>query len=133
MTFIPSPTGPIILQPEAPTVTHADVFDRAAQLIDERGWARSTWVAPTGEVCILGAIGVAALELKHEAVPVWVQNNKDTLEDKAPTASRYFLKSLGVPSLSAIYRWNDHLIWRPTAQVKKRLRRLGDAVRGTPS
>ena len=134
MTFIPSLPGPVVLEPEkakTPTVTHADVFDRAVEIIKERGWTRHAWVRPTGEVCILGAIGIAALELKHESVPGWM-HEADELHI-APEASRYFLKNLGIPSLRSIYAWNDRLLWRPTAQVKKRLRRLGDATRGYPS
>lgn len=103
--------------------TDADVFRRAIEVIDERGWTTGAWLSPTGRVCLLGAIGVAAVESGRRPLgPRGV-----TLEavmiasDKIVGADRLNLSS-----------WNDNLPYSPFGsptetcvnQVKRRLAKM---------
>jgi hypothetical protein len=37
----------------------ADLFERAADVIERQGWRKRTYGLPNGEVCMIGALGVA--------------------------------------------------------------------------
>jgi len=40
----------------------AEILRRAIGVLDERGWTRGVWIDRDGSVCLLGAVGVAAVE-----------------------------------------------------------------------
>jgi hypothetical protein len=52
--------------------TRAEVFERAAEILDRRGWTQFMWQDEDGSLCVTGAIGVAAMELGAvELHPYW--------------------------------------------------------------
>lgn len=100
-----------------PKPTDAEILRYAVHVIDERGWTTGTWVdGQNGRVCLLGAIGVAALESGRKApykqFESRVMHASDTL--------------VGIER-RALQRWNDSLPFGegdPVTRVKKQLRKM---------
>ncbi|SRR5258708_580819 len=44
---------------EAPLKRYQELLLRAADIIEEKGWARGEWQTNSGAVCLLGAMGIA--------------------------------------------------------------------------
>lgn len=88
------------------------VLDRAAEIIEERGWSRGAFVGPHGNVCTLQAIRIAA----REASFLWIGAGR--LEAQA--ASRFKKEVTGGEPIPS---WNDTLPYNGRSIVLYNLRR----------
>lgn len=97
-----------------PKPTDAEVLLGAINVLDQRGWAKGAWVDPsTGSVCLLGAIGISALE----------SGRKVRLYEKASLATRSLVASENIVGRSNHWwHFNDRAM--NVEQVKLKLRRM---------
>lgn len=75
-------------------MTPAEILDKAADYIEEHGWVRDTYQTRTGEVCVLGAIGLVCSG--GQRLIAW--------DDQATRALRDFID---LPHPSSLSAWND--------------------------
>lgn len=108
-------------------VTKRDVFLRAAEVVEERGWQRYHWGdVDEGPVCLLGAIGVATIEMG--VAPLYA-----TTASMASMSFRFERPDLW-DDANDPWLWNDGLRFairpsrRPKARVVAALRRLADGA-----
>jgi hypothetical protein len=113
--FLPSPSGPIVLTPEK-VVTDADVYERAAEVVVERGWTTGVWEDDNGRVCMLGAIAVAAIELGHPSA--------DLAERFRATPLLAVSERLVGGDASSLWRWNDGMHFWQEKRVIRRLKKM---------
>lgn len=99
-------------------ITPADVLDKAADILDERGWCRHTYTNHvTGHHCAVGAIRAAADALETEMRDGWYVD--------AFRASVALTDDVG----STVQYWNDHVV-KDKRQVTRAMRRVAKKLRG---
>lgn len=121
--FINAPTGPAKITTVTPEVTDADVYEHACRVLDKRGWTYGAWIQPDGRVCLLGAIGIAAIELDHPAAQAY----RDIPLDLKVLAHHVANRIVGdgrCGGRSDLYLWNDRLAHYPEREGFLRLRRV---------
>ena len=91
--------------------TEEEILRNAVDVLDRRGWAKGGWVVPDGSVCLLGAIGVAAIEAGRSA-----SSNEVEFIRVALSARRI----IGGVDEVRLYRWNDRKAEGST-DVKRKL------------
>jgi len=112
----------------------ADAYDRAADYIEANGWCRNRLSMPSGEVCIVGATGVAVnpqLVLDHAPVawgqPAWGEIEHDRQD--------WYILNLGLDEFIpedapylAIVNWNN-MVAKDKFEVIDLLRHAAKEVR----
>jgi hypothetical protein len=109
---------PSMLPAKPKEATEAEIYRRAAEVIERDGWTRGVLRDQRDRVCILGAIGRAVIELSHtprdpkefSVAPSEVIDNAEERE--------------------ALMRWNDEkaltsqqVVWRLERMARKAERR----------
>lgn len=106
--------------------TDVEILHRAVGVIDERGWTTGMWVNPEGQVCLLGAIGVAALESGRCGRRL----SRLSFHDQVMVAADWFV---GKKDAFQLHEWNDRLpytgVTNPVHHVKGRLMGMAEKAR----
>ncbi|KPC75258.1 hypothetical protein ADL26_08170, partial [Thermoactinomyces vulgaris] len=101
------------------TITPQALLERAAEIIDQRGWHQGDYADHNGCVCTLGALRIAAAGLPTDA-PFWDARSAalDTSGrfngpgydqvDLAAVALEEYLSGHGIEAFG-IAEWNDHI------------------------
>src|SRR5688500_13761904 len=82
--------------------TDAEVIRHAIDELDERGWTRGRWVDSHGKGCLLGPVGVSAVEAGRESW--YTRYGKHSPAVKADLAVR---EIFGASATNKLMHWND--------------------------
>lgn len=100
-------------------VLAADLLNRAAQIIEERGWCQSE-LESLGRVCMIGALAVAEFGYAQAGI------NKDCEFILGPLSSTG-AKAMKFKEVDDVWRWNDSV--ENVGEVLNRLRTGAIALR----
>lgn len=108
-------------------ITPADVLDRAADLLEERGWTRYTLESDTGCLCAVGAINVAWFGKPRGSVVsgVW---ECGSIQEQAISALVTEVSPYAIEPRYGVMDWNDEFA-KNKRQVVATMRRVAKKLR----
>lgn len=98
------------------TITPQALLNRAAALLDERGWYQGSWTGNDGCLCAWGALNVAAAEASGEAPS---DEDPKPPDDEFTDASLYAAYQRAVRKFESVIRTYDIACWNDSPERTK--------------
>lgn len=89
----------------------AEVLERAAEILDERGWCQGETQARSGSVCLVGSVNISLKERLNLGSVVWVADTGESNQIREAIAQHLvqsgFTVGRGFENFPLIGMWND--------------------------